>query len=146
MKTVAQYRRARFDYEITETLEAGIVLTGQEVKSCRGGHVQLAGSFVSLRGGAPILKGMKIAPYVYAGPQPDYDPERDRTLLLKKSDIERLKAAEQEKGITVIPLEVRSGRHIKVLIGIGRGRKRLDKRARIRERDVQKKLRRGEEI
>ncbi len=146
MKVVAKNSRARFDFEVIDTVEAGILLTGQEVKSCRGGNVHLAGAYVSLRGGAPMLKQAKISPYVYAGPQPDYDEARDRPLLLSKQQIEKLQAAEQEKGVSIVPLEVRAGRHIKVLLGVGRGRKKLDKRHRIREREIGRKLKRGEDV
>ncbi len=145
MKVVAQNKKARFDFEITETLEAGIVLTGQEVKSCRAGHIHLSGAFVSFRSGVPVLKSASIAPYRFAALHEAYDEKRDRELLIKKSELARLTAIEQEKGMAIIPLEVRAGRFIKLLIGIGRGRKKLDKRQRIREREVEKRVRRGEE-
>ncbi len=145
MKIVAQNRRAKFDYEVLETVEAGIMLTGQEVKSCRMGHVSLPGSYVSFLHGAPILKGAKISPYVHASGLEDYDPGRDRPLLNKKKEGQRLEAMSSEKGNTIIPLELRAGRFVKVLLGIGRGRKRIDKRQRIRQREVERGLRRGEE-
>jgi len=143
VKIVAQNRRARYDYEILETREAGLVLTGQEVKSCRLGQVNLAGAYVSFFGNVPHLKNMKISSYKYAGHLPDYDPGRDRILLLKKSEAKKLEIASEEKGMTIVPLEVRSGRFIKVLLGLGRGRKKLDKRQKIREREVERRLRRG---
>jgi SsrA-binding protein len=145
VKVVAQNRRARFDYEILSTVEAGIVLTGQEVKSCRLGQVNLAGAFVSFRGPHPMIKGLKISAYKYAGTLKDYDPGHDRTLLLKKQDIEKLSRDTEEKGMTVVPLEVRAGKFIKVLIGVARGRKRLDKRQRIREREMGRRLREHDE-
>lgn len=141
MKTVAGNRRARFDYEITDTVEAGIVLSGQEVKSCRKGQVSLAGSYVSFASGKPVIKAMKISPYAYASGLEGYDPGHDRELLLKKNEIEKVRSASSEKGMTVVPLEVRAGRFIKVLIGIGRGRKRLDKRQRIKEREIGRRVR-----
>lgn len=146
MKVVANNRRARFDYEILETKEAGIVLSGQEVKSCRLGQVNLAGAYVSFFGGVPRLKHMKISLYQCAGHMPDYDPEHERVLLLRKSEVMKLEAASDEKGMTVVPLEVRAGKFIKVLLGIGRGRKRLDKRQRIKEREVGRRLREGKEV
>ena len=145
MKVVAANRRAKFDYEILETVEAGITLTGPEVKSCRLGQVNLAGSYVSFLGGKPVLKQMKISLYKYAGNQPDYDPGRDRLLLLKKSELARLEASQAEKGIAIVPLEVRAGKFIKIAIVLGRGRKRLDKRQRIREREMGRNLREGKE-
>ena len=141
MKVVAANRRAKFDYEILETVEAGIQLTGPEVKSCRLGQVNLAGSYVSFLGGKPVLKQMKISPYKYAGNMADYEPGRDRPLLMKKSELTRLEAAQAEKGVAIVPIEVRAGKFIKIAIALGRGRKRLDKRQRIKEREVSRKLR-----
>ena len=146
MKVVARNKRARFDYEIQETLEAGIILTGQEVKSARAGHVNLSGAYVSFMSGKPVLKNAKIQKYAYASGLDDYVPDRDRELLLRKNECERLQSAASEKGVTVLPLEVRSARTIKVLLGVGRGRKRTDKRQRIREREVERGLQRGEEV
>lgn len=146
MRTVARNQRARFDYEIQETLEAGIVLTGQEVKSARAGNINLSGAYVSFLTGKPVLKQAKIQPYRYASGLEGYDPARDRPLLLRAQECTRLRKLTEEKGVTLLPLEVRSGRTVKVLLGLGRGRKKLDKRRRIREREVERKLRRGEEI
>ena len=146
VKTVAQNRRARFDYEIIDTVEAGIVLSGQEVKSCRLGQVSLLGSYVSFAGGKPMLKQMKVSVYKYAGIQPDYDPGHDRELLLRKNQAAKLEAMQSEKGISIVPLEILAGKFIKVVIGVGRGRKRLDKRQRIKERDIGRKMREGREV
>ncbi|MFA6523763.1 MAG: SsrA-binding protein SmpB [Candidatus Peribacteraceae bacterium] len=145
MKIVASNRRATFDFEILEKVEAGIRLTGQEVKSCRLGHVNLAGSYVSFLGGKPILKQAKIAAYKYALPLPSYEPEHDRLLLLKKREAEKLAAATAEKGISIVPLEIHAGKFIKVLLGVGRGRKRFDKRQKIKERETSRKIREGKE-
>jgi len=146
MKVVARNRRARYDYDILETVEAGVVLTGQEVKSCRLGHINLVGSYVSFLRGKPVLKNAGISPYPFASGLEGYDPGRDRPLLLSKTDIRKLQAAADEKGVTVLPLEVRAGRHVKVLLGLGRGRKKHDKREQIRERDVRRRLREGRDI
>ncbi len=143
-KTVANNRRARHDYDIVDTVEAGILLSGPEVKSCRQGNVHLGGSYVSLHTGTPVLKSASIAPYQYASNQEGYDPNQDRQLLLKKADIERLESALAEKGVALIPLEVRAGKYIKVLLGLGKGRKTIDKRQRIKEKDVARRLKRGE--
>ncbi|PIR49006.1 SsrA-binding protein [Candidatus Peregrinibacteria bacterium CG10_big_fil_rev_8_21_14_0_10_55_24] len=145
MKPVAQNRRARYDYAIDDTMEAGLILTGQEAKSCRGGHVHVHAAYVSFVSNTPFLKGMKIAPYAFASGLKDYDPGRDRKLLLSKAQTAHLLAAVQEKGVTVIPMEVRAGKYIKVLLGLGRGVKRHDKRQRIREREQEKKLKKGQE-
>lgn len=141
MKTVAHNRRAGFDYEILDKVEAGIVLSGQEAKSCRLGHVNLAGSYVSFASDVPVLKSMKITKYPYASGLEDYDPGHDRVLLLSKTQIEKIKTASEQKGMTVVPLEVLAGKYIKVVIGIGRGRKRLDKRQHIKEREVNRRVR-----
>lgn len=122
------------------------MLTGQEAKSCRMGHVNLAGAYVSFAGGTPALRHAKISPYPFAGPLPEYDPGQDRRLLMKIPEMKRLETMIAEKGMTIVPLEVRAGKYIKVLIGVGRGRKTIDKRARIKEREMGKKMRRGEEI
>ena len=144
MKVVASNRRARFDYEIIETIEAGLQLTGPEVKSCRLGHVQLTGAYVSILHGRPVLKHAKIAAYVKATGV-EQIPERDRPLLMKASEIARLQTVLAEKGLTVVPLEVRAAKFIKVVLGIGRGRKKQDKRQKIREREVGRQLREGRE-
>lgn len=146
MNTVAKNRRARFDYDILETIEVGVILTGQEVKSCRRGNVNLSGSYVIIpRSGDVLLKNATIAPYVYASQLEGYDQKRDRKLLLKKSESDRLQRALEQKGVTVIPLEVRCGRFVKLLLGVGHGRKRYDKRQKIKEKEVKRKLKRGEE-
>ena len=144
MKTVATNRRVRFDYEILETVEAGLILSGPEVKSCRQGKVNIAGSYVSMRGKNAVLQNATIAAYPFAR-QEGYEPIGDRILLLNKSEGERMKRALQEKGVTVIPLEVRAGKFIKILLGFGRGRKRHDKRDRIRDRETARRLRQGKE-
>jgi len=141
MKVVAQNRRARFDFEIGETIEAGLRLTGQEVKSCRLGQISLAGSYVSFFGGKPLLKQAKISAYKYAGVLPDYDPAHDRELLLSRVQAAKLEAKQAEKGVSIIPLEVRAGKFIKVLIGIGTGRRKIDKRQRIKDREVSRSVR-----
>lgn len=145
-KVVAKNRRARYDYQITDTVEAGLQLSGQEAKSCRQGQVNLAGAYVSLHGGTPLLKSASIAPYKFASNLDSYNPNQDRRLLLKKIEIERIQAALDEKGVSVIPLEVRAGKYIKVLLGLGKGQKRIDKRQTKKEKDVKRRLKQGREI
>lgn len=139
MKVVAQNRRARFDFEILDTVEAGLMLTGPEAKSCRAGHVNLAGSYVSFLNGKPILKNASVAPYRFASRMP-HESLRDRPLLLKASEIHKLLARSAEQGMAIVPLEVHVGRFVKVLLGLGRGRKKTDKRQRIKEREVERSL------
>ncbi len=146
MKTVASNRRARFDYKITDTVLAGIMLTGQEAKSCRLGHVDLAGAYVSFQSGKTMIKHLKIQPYPFASGLDGYDPGHDRPLLLNKKEIEQLQSSANQKGITIIPLEVQAGRTIKLLLGLAEGRKTIDKRQVIKERDMKKRLKKGEEL
>jgi SsrA-binding protein len=144
-KIVSKNRRARYDYEIIDTVEAGIMLTGQEVKSCRGGNISLAGSYVSMVGGKPVLKSASIAPYKFASNLESYNTGRDRQLLLKKKEMQRIESSLAEKGVSLIPLEVRSGKYIKILLGLGKGQKRIDKRRKIKEKDIKRKLKKGED-
>lgn len=144
-KSVAKNRRARHDFQIVDTIEAGIILSGQEVKSCRNGGMNLAGSYVSMHRGSPELRKASIAAYRFASGLESYDPNRDRKLLLKKKDIARLQSALDEKGVSVIPLEVTAGKYIKVVLGLGKGRKKIDKRERIKEKDIAKRMKKGEE-
>lgn len=143
MKTVAKNRRARFDYNIVDTFEAGIQLSGQEVKSCRLGNVNLSGSYVSFLHNKPVLKSATIALYTFASNIESYEPGRDRLLLLHKRELEKIQSALDEKGVAVIPLEVRAGKHIKILLGLGKGQKRIDKRQKIKEKDVKRRLKQG---
>jgi SsrA-binding protein len=140
MKTVAANRKARFEYEILDTLEAGMVLTGGEAKSCRMGHIDMSGAYVSVLRGIVTLKQCKIMPYKFASGA-DHIIGRDRTLLLNKKQIDNIHAAIAQKGIAVIPLEIKAGKYVKVLLGIGRGRKRHDKRAAIKDRETKRQAR-----
>lgn len=142
MKIVASNRRARFDYEILETVEAGVMLTGGEAKSCRSGHADLRGAYVTFRNGVPILRKMTIQPYRFAV-QTDIAPDRDRPLLLAKKEVERLQSLGEQQGMTIVPTEVRAGRYIKILLAVARGRKTIDKRRKIREKEVSRRLRKS---
>ena len=143
--TISQNRRARHDYEILQKFEAGLVLTGPEVKSAREHKVQLQGSYARLKGDEVWLLDAHIAPYSNAG-YASQEPTRDRKLLLHKKEIVRIEEALMQKGYTLIPLAMYlKGGRIKVELGIGRGLKHYDKReviaARDVERDVQRALR-----
>jgi SsrA-binding protein len=146
VKAVATNRRARFDYEITDTVLAGIILSGPEAKSCRLSQVDMSGSYVSFHGGKPVIKHLKISPYKFSSQQDGYDPGHDRQLLLNNNESIKLQELSDQKGVTIIPLEVQAGKYIKVLIGIGRGKKTIDKRRTIKERDVERRMRQGKEI
>ncbi len=143
MATFAHNSKARFDYEILETLSAGLELVGSEVKSVRAGKVSLVGSFVGVRGGEAFLIGADIPPYQPKNAPVDYDSTRPRKLLLTKSEIEKLAVAEGTKGLTIVPLSVyNKGRFIKLDLAIARGKKKFDKRQAIKKRDVERDLKR----
>lgn len=138
--TIVQNRRARHDYEILQRFEAGIVLSGSEIKSVRDHRVQLQGSYARLREGELWLEDANIAPYANAGYAP-HDPTRRRKLLLHKKEIGRIREALEERGLTLIPLSMyfKNGR-AKVELGVGRGLKRYDKRQKMKQRDVARDL------
>ncbi len=139
MKTFADNRRAHFDYDIKETLTAGMVLTGPEVKSVKGGNVSLTGAYVSVSASGASLINAHIGPYKYA-PDEKYNPTRSRGLLLKKQEINQLLG--KEKGLTIIPLDIFQGARglVKIRIGLGKSRKKTDKREYIKKRDSQKEI------
>ena len=125
--TFAENRRATFDYEILETLEAGLALLGGEVKSIQNGRITIAGSQILVRGGSAYLVGADIPPYQPAN-QPDYDQNRPRQLLLHKNEIEKILDSLHQK-LTIVPLKVyNKGSRIKIAFGIARRRKKSDKR------------------
>ncbi len=134
-KVVCANRKARHDYEVLETFEAGLVLRGSEVKSLRAGQAALVDSYAEVREGEVFLVGAHIASYASASYN-NHDPRRDRKLLLHAREIRRLKGRVREKGLTLVPLSLyfREGR-AKVEIALARGRKAYDKRERIRVRD-----------
>src|SRR3989338_628797 len=133
-KILAENKKAYFNYEILEKLEAGIVLLGQEVKSIRGGRINLAGSYVVLKDNEVFLIGANIPPYQPKNIFDDYRPDRSRKLLLKKKEINSLIGKSRQKSLTLIPLRVynRNGK-IKLEFGIGKGKKEFDKRETIKK-------------
>ena len=141
MPTYVTNKRARFDYDILDTYEAGLVLSGPEVKSIRGGSVKLAGAFVTFHGNNAYLINLHVPRYKPAANLKDYNPERSRALLLKTKEINYLRGKSQEQGLTIIPLALYTkGRHIKVEIGVARGKKKYDKREKIKKRDMKRDL------
>jgi len=147
-KVVAQNRRARHDYDILETVEAGLVLTGTEVKSLRGGKASLAESYATVENGEAVVLQLHIPPYEQ-GNRSNPDPVRRRKLLLNRGEIDDLDRAVAQKGHTLIPLRLYFSRgYAKLLIGVARGRKTHDKRHAIAERDARREMdrarRRGE--
>lgn len=141
MKIFADNRRARFDYDIKDTFNAGLVLSGPEVKSVKGGNVSLTGAYVSVSPSGASLINCHIGPYKYAS-QVKYEPTKSRKLLLNKSEIHQLLG--KEKGLTIIPLEIFQGNRglVKIKVGLGKARKKTDKRDYIKKRDAQKEIKR----
>jgi len=136
--------KAGFDYEILETLEAGIVLKGYEVKSVKTGKVSIKGSYVKILNGEPFLIGATISPYQVANITDDYDPQSSRKLLLSKKQISVLVGTSQAHGLTLVPLKLYDKKGmVKLLIGIARGKKKYDKRETIKKKDVAKAKQRG---
>ena len=140
-KTVVSNRRALHDYEILERFETGIVLTGAEVKSLRGGHGSLTEAFARVRNGEIWIEGFHIPPYEQAMDKSRTDPIRTRKLLLHRREIERLLGKTAEKGLALVPLRVYFTHGMaKLEIGLGRGKRQFDKRQAIAEREQQREL------
>jgi len=136
---VASNRRARHNYDILDTFEAGIALQGSEVKSLRTSQVQLKDSYAYVKSGEVWLKGVHIAPYGHAHGLDGHDPERERKLLLHRHEIDKLRVRLERDHLTLVPLDVhfRDGR-AKVALGVARGRRRHDKRHALAERDAKR--------
>jgi len=133
-RTLARNRRARYDYEILETFEAGVVLQGTEVKSIRVGRIQLKDSYVEIHEGEAYLVNAHVSPYSH-GNRTNHEPERRRKLLLKRREIDRIFGRIAIQGQTCVPLSVYvKGNHIKVDIALARGKKLRDKRQDIKGR------------
>ena len=144
MAEYAANPKAGFDYEILETMEAGLVLEGHEVKSIKTGKASIKGSYVKIVGGAPYLIGATISPYQTANTPKDYDPQRSRKLLLSKKEISTLIGTSQAHGLTLVPLKIYDKRgRLKLLVGIARGKKKYDKREGIKRKDIQRAKERG---
>ena len=144
MKVIIENKKAYFNYQILEKFEAGISLIGQEVKSIKSGRINLAGAYVVLKNGQVYLVGCHIPPYQPKNAPPDYNPERFRKLLLKKSEIKYLIGKVKQKGLTLVPLKVYTKRgKIKVEFGIAKGLKKVDKRELIKKREVERRIRKA---
>ena len=147
MGTLAFNRQAKRDYEILKTYEAGMVLKGYEVKSVKSGQVNLKGSYVVIKkddssdSPKPFLVKAHIPLYKPAGQIDEYNPYRDRKLLLNKDEINQLIGKSQEAGLTLVPLKVYTKHNlIKLEIVIGRGKKKIDKREDIKKRDIDRRI------
>ncbi|MCX6752588.1 MAG: SsrA-binding protein SmpB [Candidatus Nomurabacteria bacterium] len=143
MASYTENRKARFNYEILEKYETGIELLGTEVKSVRGGQMSLEGAFVIIRGGEAYLINANIPPYQAKNAPADYDPLRNRRLLLTKKEIAELAGSEKNKSLTIVPISVyNKGRKIKVEIALVKGKKKFDKRETLKKRDTDREIRR----
>ena len=135
--SLVQNKKAHFNYEILERYDAGIELFGPEVKALRDSHGSLEGAHVIVRGGEAYLIGMTIPPYQPGNTPKDYDPMRNRRLLLTKEQLAELAAKESAKGLTIVPISVyNKGRNLKVELAVVRGKKAYDKREVIKKREA----------
>lgn len=143
VKVVATNRRARRNYTVVDTFEAGMVLLGSEVKSLREGKMELKDSYADIRHGEAFLVGAHISPYDFAR-EGGHDPERERKLLLHRKEIDRIAGSVAEKGLTLIPLKVyfREGK-AKVELALARGKTTVDKRQTLRDREHAREMERA---
>lgn len=143
MKVFAENRKARFDYEILETFEAGLVLTGTEVKSIREGRVSLKDAYVDVRDGELYIVNMYVAPYPMAAEMFQHDPERPRKLLLHRYEINRIIGKISQRGLTAVPLKLYAkGPWIKAEIALVRGKRKYEKRETIKRRELEREIER----
>ena len=144
MSVFSENRKAYFNYEILEKIEAGIELLGFEVKSLKKGQGSLEGAHITIRGNEAFIIAMNIPPYQVNNTPTDYDPLRNRRLLLTKKELKNLEKEENQKGLTIVPLLVyNKGSKIKLEIAIVRGKKKYDKRETIKKRDTDREINRS---
>ena len=144
MTTYVQNRKVHFNYEIEKSLEAGIELFGHEVKAVKTGHGSLEGAYIVVRGGEAYLTGATIPPFQQNNTSQEYDPARNRRLLLHKGQIKELADIEAGKGLTIVPISMYNNKgKVKIEIGIARGKKKFDKRQSIKKRESDKEIRRS---
>jgi SsrA-binding protein len=143
VRVLAENKKAYYNYQILEKFEAGISLVGQEVKSIKTGGMNLAGTYVVVKNTEVFWVGAKIVPYQPKNLPSDYNPERSRKLLLKKSEIKYLIGKARERGLTLIPLRIYTkNRRIKLEFGVGKGKKKFDKRELIKKREAERVIER----
>ena len=141
MSTLAKNKKARFDYEILETYEAGIVLHGFEVKAAKLGHISLKGAYVTIKDNEAYLVNSHISPYQPANKPKDYDPTRTRKLLLKRSEINTLIGKSKAEGLTLLPLSLYTKKaKIKIEVALGRGKRKHEKREKIKKKDTEREI------
>ena len=141
MSDFVQNKKAYFDYEFLEQYEAGVVLTGHEVKSIRANKASLNGAYVIIRGGEAYLVNASISPYQVANTPKGYDPERARKLLLSKKQIEELEQGSERNGLTIVATRwYNNKRKVKLGIALARGKKKADKRETLKARDNKREI------
>lgn len=141
MPSLLDNRKALFSYEPLETLEAGLELLGYEVKALRAGKGSLAGSYVTIRGGEAFLVGATISPYQAGNVPKEYEPTRNRRLLLAKKELSRLAGATERDGLTIVPISVyNKGSLIKIELALAKGKKKHDKRQSIKKRETDREI------
>jgi len=149
MATLAQNKRALYDYELMEKYEAGLELLGSEVKSVRAGHISLRGAFVTIQNNEAYLTNATIPPWQAANTPVSYDPTRTRKVLLKRSELNHLIGAKQTLGLTIVPIRVYNKKSwIKIEIALARGKKKINKKQQKKEQDIKRdidRLLRGKE-
>ncbi|MDE7139872.1 MAG: SsrA-binding protein SmpB [Treponemataceae bacterium] len=143
VKIIAQNKKARFNYAVEDTYECGIVLEGTEVKSVKAGNISFPDAFAEITGGEVWVRNLHIVEYPFSSVF-NHDPDRKKKLLLHKEEIKRIRRKVEEKGYTLIPLDfyLKNGR-VKVTLGVCKGKKLFDKRADIKERDVNREIARA---
>ena len=143
-RTVVENRRARHNYAIEERFEAGLVLQGAEVKALREGKGQIAEAYANVRDGEVFILNMHISPYSGASTHVEIDPMRSRKLLLRRKEIEYLTAQTLQRGMTLVPLRVYFSHGLaKMELGLARGKKRIDRRQEMAERDAKRQMERA---
>jgi SsrA-binding protein len=141
MSHLADNKKAFYDYKILEKFEAGIVLIGTEVKSIRGGRINLAGSYIVPKDNEFFMINANVPPYQPKNAPSDYDPLRSRKILLRKKEIEHLLGKVKERGLTLLPLNVYTkGGKIKLEFGLAQGKKKIDKRETIKRREAEREI------
>ena len=142
MSTLATNKHARSDYDLIEQFEGGLVLTGGEVKSAKQGTVSMRGAFMRVQNGELWLKNMHIGHYAPSGPSDDYDPTRDRKVLVHKKQLKQLDGKQHAQGLTIVPIRVYTkGALVKVGFALARGKRKHEKRESIKKRDLDRQAR-----
>lgn len=141
MNAFAENRKARMAYETLKDFEGGLVLSGAETKAVREGQAKLEGSYLKFRNGELFLTGAHIGAYSKMAKRDDYDPLRERKVLLHAKELQYLEAKAEEKGLTIVPFSLYSlGRRIKISFGLCRGRKAYDKKQKLKDRDIERRV------